>query len=144
MFRIVWFFHQVQKNKVKFIIDGAFFATLISRPQYTMFHVERHPKAECKSMLEEIRTIVHQTVVETLETVISQKKYKPYECLLATRTQQPFQLAFHCCLEDSHSDHLMIIAKDVNGRCATCLESSIILKLEDQHLIRFKVSILAS
>ena len=135
---------EVRKNKVKFIIDGAFFATLISRPQYIMFHVERHPKAECKSTLEEICTIVRQTVVETLETVISQMKYRPYECLLATSTQQPFQLAFPCCLEDSHSDHLMIIAKDVNGRCATCLESSIILKLEDQHLIWFKVSILAS
>ena len=129
---------QVRKNKVQFIIDGAFFATLISRPQYIMVYVEQHPKALCKSTLEEICTTVRQTIVETLETVISKMKYKPYESLHVT-SKQPFELAFACRLEDSHSDHLMTVAKDESGHHATCLQSSITFGLEDMHLIWFKV-----
>ena len=132
--------HQVRKNKVKFIIDSAFIATLISRPQYIMVCIERHPRARCKLTLEEICTTVRQTIVGTLETVISKMKYKPYESLHLT-SKQPLELAFACCncLEDSHSDHLMIVAKDENGHHAICLKSGITFDLEDMHLIWFKV-----
>ena len=132
--------HQVRKNKMKFIIDGAFIVTLISRPQYIMVCIEQHPKARCKLTLEEICTTVRQTIVGTLETVISKMKYKPYQSLHLT-SKQPLELAFACCncLDDSNSDHLMTVAKDENGRHAICSKSSITFDLADMHLIWFKV-----
>ena len=131
--------NQVRKNKVKFLIDGAFFAILVSRPQHITVCVERHPKARCKSTLEVICSAVRQTIVGTLETVISKMKYKPYETLLLS-SKQPFEPAFTCsCLDDSHGDHVMILTEDESGRHATCLKSDIVLDLEDRHLIWFKV-----
>ena len=132
--------NQVRKNKVKFIINRAFFATFISQPQYIMVYVEKHPKATCKSTVEEICTTVRQRIVETLETVISKMKYVPYESLFAiVSSKLPFKLAFTCSLEDSHSDHLMTVAKDESGYHATCLKDSVTFDLEDMHLIWFKV-----
>ena len=131
--------NQVRKNKVKFLIDGAFFAILVSRPQHITVCVERHPKARCKSTLEVICSAVRQTIVGTLETVISKMKYKPYETLLLS-SKQPFELAFTCsCLDDSHGDHVMTLTEDESGRHAMCLKSDIVLDLEDRHLIWFKV-----
>ena len=129
---------QVRKNKVKFVIDEAFFATVISRPQYIMVYVEQCPNTLCESKLEEICTTVRQTIVETLETVISKMKYKPYESLHVS-SKQPFELAFACCQADSHSDHLMIVAKDKRGRHAKCLKDKVASYLKDMHLIWFKV-----
>ena len=129
---------EVKKNKVKFIIDGAFFVTLISRPQYIMAYIERQPKARCKSTLEEICSTVRQTIVGTLNSVISKMKYKPHESLLVS-SKQPFELGFACCLHDSDSDHLMTVSKDESGHHGTCLISSVDLDLEDEHLIWFKV-----
>ena len=130
--------NQMWKNKVKFIIDGAFFVTFVSQPQYIVVYVEQHPKAKCESTLEKICTTVRKTIVETLETVISKMKYKPYESLLVS-SKQPFELAFACCLEDFHSDHVMTVTKDESGYHATCQKSSITFDLEDMHLIWFKV-----
>ena len=130
---------QVKRNKVRFIIDGAFFATLVSRPQYLMVHVERHPRSRSKSTLQAICSNVRKTVVQTLETVVSNMKYKPYG-KLQELTSQPFELAFTCNLEDSHSDHFMIVTKDDDGRHAKCLKSNINFDLEDRHLMWFKVS----
>ena len=129
---------EVRRNKVKFLIDGAFFATFTSRPQYIMVHVVQHPKAICKSTLEAICSAVRQTIVRTLETVISKMKYKPYESVLVS-SKQPFELAFTCCLEDSHSDHFMTVAKDDSGYHAKCLKSHIAFYLNNTHLIWFKV-----
>ena len=132
---------QVRRNKVKFIIDDAFVTTLISQPRYIMVHIEQHPKARCKSTPEAICSAVRKTIVGTLETVISKMKYKPYESLLVS-AEQPFQLAFTCCLEDSHSDHFMTVAKDDSGYHAVCLKSQIALDLNRTNLIWFKVRML--
>jgi hypothetical protein len=127
------------RNKVKFIIDGAFFATLVSRPQYIMVHVEQDPEARCRTNLEVICSKVRNTVVQTLETVITNMKYKPYGALQAS-IEQPFGLAF-TCIKDSHSDHFMTVTKDDSGHHATCLKNHINLNLKDRHLIWFKVRI---
>ena len=132
---------QVMRNKAKFIIDGAFFATLVSRPQYIMVHVEQHPKARCKTTLEVICSKVRKTIVQTLETVILNMKYKPYGTLQGS-IEQPFELAFTCNLEDSHSDHLMVVTKDDSGHHAKCLKSQVDFDLKDRHLIWFMVSII--
>ena len=133
---------QVMRNKVKFIIDKAFFATLVSRPQYIMIHIKKHQKARCKTALEVICSKVRKTVVQALETVILNMKYKPYGTLQVS-IEQPFELAFTCNLEDSHSDHLMKVTKDNSGHHTECLKSQVGFNLEDRHLIWFKVSIIA-
>ena len=135
--------NQVMRNKAKFIIDGAFFATLVSRPQYIMVHLEQHPKAKCKTTLEVVCSKVRKTVVQTLEIVILNMKYKPYGTLQAS-IEQPFELAFICNLEDSHCDHLMMVTKDDSGQHAKCLKSRVDFDLEDRHLIWFMVSIFYS
>ena len=132
---------QVRRNKVEFIIDDAFSATFTSRPQYIMVDVKQHPNARCKLTLEVICSAVRQTIVRTLEAVISKMKYKPYESVLISN-KQPFELAFTCCLEDSHNDHFMTVAKDDSGYHAKCLKRHIALDLNDTHLFWFKVSIL--
>ena len=132
---------QVMRNKAKFIIDGAFFATLVSRPQYIMVHIQQHPKARCRTTLEVICSKVRKTVVQTLETVILNMKYKPYGTLQVS-IEQPFELAFTCNLEDTHSDHFMIVTMDDKGHHAKCLKSQIDFDLEDKHLIWFKVRII--
>ena len=132
---------QVMRNKAKFIIDGAFFATLISRPQYIMVHIEQHPKARCKTTLEVICSKVRKIVVQTLETVILNMKYKPYG-FLHIPPEQPFELAFTCNLEDSHCNHFMTVTKDDSGHHAKCLISHIDFDLEDKQMIWFKVRII--
>jgi hypothetical protein len=126
------------RNKVKFIIDGAFFATLISRPQYIMVYVEQHPNGISNMTLDVICSKVRKTVVQTLETVILNMKYKPYRTL---SIEQPFELAFTCTLEDSHSDHFMVIIEDCIGHRATCLKSHVNFNIKDRHLIWFKVKV---
>jgi hypothetical protein len=129
------------RNKAKFIIDGAFFATLVSRPQCIMVHVEQHPKARCKTTLEVICSKVRKTVVQTLETVILNMKYKPHGTLQVS-IEKPFELAFTCNLEDSHSDHFMTVTEDDSGHHAKCLKSRVDFDLEDRHVIWFKVRII--
>jgi hypothetical protein len=131
---------QVMRNKAKFIIDGAFFATLISRPQYIMVHVEEHPKARCETTLEVVCSEVRKTIVQTLETVIFNMKYKPFGTLQVS-INQPFELAFTCNLEDSHSDHFMTVTTGDSEHHAKCLKSHVNFNLEDRHLIWFKVRI---
>ena len=123
---------QMMRNKVKFIINGAFFATLVSQPQYIMVHVEQHPKARSKLTVEVICSKVRKTVVQALETVILNMKYKPYRTLQVS-IQQPFELAFTCNLEDSHNNHFMIVTMDDNGHHARCLKSQVDFDLKDKH-----------
>ena len=106
-----------------------------------MVHVKQHPKARCKTTLEVICSKVRKIVVQTLETVILNMKYKPYETLQVS-SEQPFELAFSCNLEDSHSDHFMMVTKEDSGHHAKCLKSRVDFDLEDRHLIWFMVSII--
>ena len=128
---------QVRRNKVKLLIDGAFHVTIISRPQYLEITVSHHQRARCKRSLPEICSVVRQTMTETLMTVILKMKYKPFEALLSPNTEQPFNLAFTCCLEDSHSDHLMKVMEDEDGKYAKCLKNNTDTKLEEKHHIWF-------
>ena len=132
---------KVMKNKVKFSIDKAFFATLISRPQYIEVQIECHPRARSKLSLAHICSTVRQIVVETLETVINKMRFKPH---LGTDNPwlsdnfNPLTLAFVCCLDDSHSDHFMKVIKDEGVYCAECPEDEIELNLGDEHNVWFK------
>ena len=130
---------QVMKNKVKFSIDKSFYATLISRPQYLEIRVERHPRARAKRSLPNICSTVRQTVVQTLETVITKMRYNVHAKMETTMfpTAPSFNVAFACCMEESHSDHLMRVDKDESGYFGECLKESIVLKLEEKHIIWF-------
>jgi hypothetical protein len=65
-------------------------------------------------------------------------KYKPHGTLQVS-IEKPFELAFTCNLEDSHSDHFMTVTEDDSGHHAKCLKSRVDFDLEDKHLIWFKV-----
>ena len=132
---------QVMKNKVKFCIDKSFYATLISRPQYLEIQVERHPRARAKRSLPNICSTVRQTVVQTLETVITKMRYNAHAKMETPTfpTAPSFNVAFTCCMEESHSDHLMKVDKDEGGYFGECLKESIVLKLEEKHLIWFNL-----
>ena len=121
----------VRRNKLRFIVDGAFFITLISRPQHIEVHVEHYPEATSVHSLSFIRCAVRQTVVETLEIVISEMKYHPFKMPLFP-TEQPFSLAFTCSAV-SHDDHLMIIEKNEQGYHGKCLKNHLTLNLNDEH-----------
>ena len=121
----------VRRNKLRFVVDGAFFVTLISRPQHIEVHVEHHPDAASVHSLPFICCAVRQTVVETLETVISEMKYQPFKMPLFP-TKHPFSLAF-TCFALSHGDHLMTIEKSERGYHGKCLKNHLILSLKDEH-----------
>ena len=130
---------QVMKNKVKFCIDKSFYATLISRPQYFEIRVERHPRARAKRSLPNICSTVRQTVVQTLEKVITKMRYSAHAKMETPtfRTSPSFNIAFACCMEESHSNHLMKVNKDESEYFGECLEESIGLDLKEGHLIWF-------
>ena len=128
---------QVMKNKVKFCIDKSFYATLISRPQYLEIRVERHPRGRSKRSLANICSTVRQTVVQTLETVITKMRYNVHAKMETPTFPIAHSLAFTCCMEGSHSDHLMKVDKDEGGYFGDCLKESIGLDLEEKHLIWF-------
>ena len=52
-------------------------------------------------------------------------------------TGQPLDLAFACCLGESHSNHLMMVVDNSPGeRYAECLEG-VETDLEDKHMVWF-------
>jgi coiled-coil and C2 domain-containing protein 1 len=128
--------NHVRRNKLRFIVDGAYYVILISRPQYLEVHIERHPHAICKHPLPFICSAVRQRVAETLEFVISKMKYRPFKMPFLP-THQPFNLAF-TCLVDSHTDHLMIIEKSEKGYCGKCMKHHLSLNLMEEHRLWFK------
>ena len=130
---------QVMKNRVTFCIDRAFFATLISQPQYFEIQVSQHPHARSNRSLADICSTIRQTVVGTLQTVISKMKYKPYAKIETPLLpdKQPFVLAFTCCLEDSHSDHLMKVVEEDKSMFSECLKDSLAIDLKKEHLVWF-------
>ena len=132
---------QVMKNKVKFCIDKSFDATLISRPQYLEIRVEQHPRARSKRSFPTICSTVRETIVQTLRTVISRMKYQPFAKIktLVFPTHHMFDVAFSCCLEESHHDHLMKVVIDEGEYCGECLKKSNVVRvgLKEEHLIWF-------
>ena len=130
---------QVMRNKVTFCIDRGFFATLISRPQYLEIQVSYHPCIRRKTSLQNVCSTVRQTVVRTLQSMISQMKYKPYVNIDTPlfSSKQPFDVAFTCCLDDSHSDHLMRVVEDADDRYAECLKEEIEIDLNYEHHMWF-------
>ena len=130
----------LMRNKVTFGIDRAFFATIISRDKYLEIHVSQHPRARKRKSLSLICSTVRQIVVNSLQAVISKMKYKPYlkmdTSLFSSRL---FNLAFTCCLEDSHSNHLMrVVENSPSERYAECLEESLEIDLKDKHMAWFE------
>ena len=124
---------QMMKNKVKFCIDKSFIATLISRPQSLEIQVEKsYPNAKYNHSLSTICSTVQLEIVRTLKTVISKMKYKSF---VDVDTDQPFNLAFQCNLDDSHSSHLMIV--DETSYCGECLKLRIACVLNKKHLMWF-------
>ena len=125
----------VRRNKLRFIIDNGFFVTLISRPQYFEVHVEQHLQSITKYSLSLICSAVLQTVVETIETVIAEMKYKPFKTPFLP-AERPFNLAFTCCLDDSHSDHLMIVDSK-NQHHVQCSKNHVAFRLPEEYLLWF-------
>ena len=134
----------VLKNKVKFSIDKSFYTTLISRPQYLEIRVERHPRGRSKRSLPNICSTVRQTVVQTLETVITKMRYNVHAKMETPTFPTAHSLAFTCCMEESHSDHLMKVDKDESGYFGECPKDPIGLDLEEKHLIWFNLVRLCS
>ena len=133
----------VMKNKVTFIIGKVFIATLISRPQFIEIRVEKNQQIRTKHELQNICSSVREIVVETLETVISKMKYKRYS-KMESSSKQLFDLAFTCDLDDSHSDHFMVVASSMNNKIyyGKCLKDCLRLCLVKEHLLWFSGHIL--
>ena len=128
---------QVMKNKVKFSIDKTFYTTLISRPLYLEIRVEQHPRGRSKQSLPNICSTVRQTVVQTLETVITKMRYNVHAKMETPMFPTAHSLAFTCCLEESHSDHLMKVNKVERGYFGECPNDRIEFDLEEKHLVWF-------
>jgi hypothetical protein len=132
--------NQVMRNKVTFSIDKAFFAIIVSRDQYLEIQVSRHPHARKGKSLSFICSTVRQTVINSLQAVISRMKFKPYVKMDTSffSSEQLFELAFACCLEDSHSNHLMkVVENSPSERYAECLEEGVAIDLKDEHMVWF-------
>lgn len=132
----------VKKNKVKFNIRGGYCTTLISRPQYFEIQVSKqHEESHCKLPITEVCFNVLQIIMETLETVISKMKYKPYAKIKTQLLpcERPFDIAFTCCLEKSHSDHLMKVIKDGDEWYAECSTTNNEVTLSKEQLAWFEM-----
>ena len=131
--------HEVRnfRNKATFLVDGTFLAHLISRPQYIEVQVHRPTGTrKKKSSLTDICCKVRRTIIETLETVIFKMKYK---AVINCSGERPFHLSFPCCLENSHSDHLMEVVDDGEDRYAICSQYGREVELKGVHQKWFEV-----
>ena len=129
---------EVRKNKVKFLVAGAYNVTLISRPRCFEIQVELYsPQARCEHSLSHICSAVRKTIVETLETTISKMQYRPQACVASVllSSHRPFHLAFSCCLThpEPHTGHLMKVGADKNGLCGVCLKDEVFIDLKKEH-----------
>ena len=130
---------QVRRNKVTFCVDGALYTTFISQPQFIKIFAVRHQGARKRKRLPYLCSSVRRIVVKALETILSKMKYKPFGLTVAP-SKRPFDLAFTCCLDDTHCDHMMTVFKADEGEwCAKCLKGGIELDLDDKQLIWFEV-----
>ena len=133
--------NDVRKNKVKFNIRGGYSTTLISRPQYLEIQVSKqHQYSCCKLPISKMCFNVLHTIMETLETVISRMKYKPYARIKTQLLpcERPFDIAFSCCLEKSHNDHLMKVIKDGDEWYAECSTTDMEVTLSEGQLAWFE------
>lgn len=66
-------------------------------------------------------------------------KYEPYTNVDTPlfSSEQPFDVAFTCCLDSSHSDHLMRVVEDDDSRYAECLKEKLEVMLNDEHRMWF-------
>ena len=132
---------QVMRNKIKFSIDGAFFATVVSHDQYLAIHVScEYARARKKKSLSFVCSTVRQIVVSSIQTVISKMKFKPYVKMGTSffSSGQPFDIAFTCCLEESHGNHLMkVVENSPSDRFAECLKEGVEIDLEEKHMVWF-------
>ena len=129
---------EVRKNKVKFLVAGAYNVTLISRPRCLEIQVELYsPQARCEHSLSHICSAVRKTIVETLETTISKMQYRPQACVASVllSSHRPFHLAFSCCLThpEPHTGHLMKVGADKNGLFGVCLKDEVFVDLKEEH-----------
>ena len=129
----------MKRNKVNFIVDQAHLVTLISRPQYFEIHISQYKRARCKKSLSDICSMVRQTVEEILHAVISKMQYAPFTVIRTqiSQSRHLFDFAFHCCLDESHSDHLMTVMNKDNEYYGECLKNEVSTKLNKEHLIWF-------
>ena len=139
---------QMKRNKVTFIIDGAYEATLISHPQRFEVVVSQQQGTRIKRSLEDVCSTVCRTIVETLENVISKMKHQPFG-IAGSSCRKPFGLAFLCqlcsneCATNADS-HLMIVIEVEDGQlCAKCLKMKYIVPLQEHHLIWFEVRLIS-
>ena len=113
------------RNKVTFIINAKFFATLIAQPQYFEILISGYKRVidANKKAFVGVCPLVQQDVLKALRVVTSKMKYKPYMMTEKILFSGPlFHLAFPCCLDESHSEHLMkVIITDGEIMC-TCLQ----------------------
>ena len=130
-----WQLHseQVMRNRISFNVDRAFKVTLVSQPQCIKVQVSKHPKGRSKETLSTICSKVRETIVNTLTGVISKMKYKLFLPETPVLSEQPFDLAFICCMDDSHSDHLMIVVEVEGESCALCPIDDISFELNKEH-----------
>ena len=132
--------NQVMRNKITFSVDRAFFATIASRDQYLQIQISRHPRARKGKSLSFVCSTVRLTVINSLQTVISKMKFKPYIKMGTSffSSGPLFYSAFECCIDDSHSNHLMKVVENLPGeRYAECLEEGVEIDLEDEHMLWF-------
>ena len=113
------------RNKVTFTIDAKFFVILISRLQYIEIQVsgyERVVERDRKAFLD-ICPVVQQEIIKALRNVISKMKRNPYMMNETSLFSGPlFHLAFPCCLDESHSEHLMKVVITDGELTCTCLQ----------------------
>ena len=135
-----WKLHKgkVMKNKVIFNVNQKYFITLISRLQYFEIRIHGHPQV-CTQPKAVLLSVVN-TIVETLQAVMSKMKYNQFHEASHFSIEQSFDLAFACCLGDSHRDHLMKVIEDKDGRYALCLKDKLKTTLNVEHRMWFNVS----
>ena len=132
----------MRKNKVTFLVDGAYSVTLISRP--TFYEIQVAPRAGAKRELSLQNTcyIVHQTIYESLKTVISEIKHKPR--FNQDENEAIFRIGFKCTCDASSTDEHLMVVNNFNTKIATCCKDNITeIDLPKEHFIWFyKVSTL--
>ena len=129
--------NEIKRNKATFLVDGTFLVHLISRLHTIQIHIHQCIGTRKKKSLTEISSIVRQTVVEVFETVISKMKYKE---VIQSWSDRPFHVAFICCYNEFHHDHLMEVKEDGEDQYAVCIQGGYEIALKKEHLIWFRHS----
>lgn len=129
--------YEIKRNRATFLVDGTFLVHLISCLRTIQIHVHPFIGSRKKKSLTEICSIVRQTVVEVFETVISKMKYKE---VIQSWSDRPFHVAFICCLNECHHNHLMDVKEDGEDLYAVCVKGGYEIALKKEHLVWFGVS----